>query len=299
MRLKVPDLVPIRLAMVAATNFREMALKEMPSISPMAMRLIGKLARVDVDVTEVSHLIERDVLLCSQILKSINSARYARRTQVTRVSDAVVLLGLARLRRLALGLSVSNLFKRLKTASGWSPLRFNFHSAAVAVMAEALADSMPAANGQGALVAALLHDVGKYAIAVNLHREYELIIDLWSSSGKPVDECESEILGFDHAELSGIMLARWDLPVSLQQGVFYHHRPEAAPPDPTNEGKVPLCRLLNVADRFVRYLGIDIEPATRIGVPAYSLEFPGFEVNEVEILARFQSEYSELSEAFR
>src|SRR4051812_24017521 len=132
--------------MMAAANLREAALKEMPSISPMAMRLIGKLARLDVEVTEVSHLIERDVLLCSQILRTVNSARYSRRVQITRVSEAVVLLGLARLRRLALGLSVSNLFKRLKTADGWSPLRFNFHSAAVSVMSEILADSVPVAN---------------------------------------------------------------------------------------------------------------------------------------------------------
>ena len=248
----------------------------MPAISPMAMRLIGKLTHFDVDFKEVAGLIEKDAILCSQLLKAVNSARYARRSTVDRVGDAVVLLGVGKLRKLALSFTVTNLFGRAKTATGWSPLRFNLHSAAVALMAEILAEHVPAANGEAAFIAALLHDVGKFAIAVNLAREYELIAELSSSSGRPIDECEREVLGFDHAELSGMMLARWQLPPYLQQAVFYHHRP--AESAEASDGSVKLSQLLECADRFVRYLGIAVEPVDPDRLPEFSLELPGHEL---------------------
>ncbi len=269
----------------------------MPKISPMAMRLIARLTRSDVDLGEVREIIEKDVVLCGQLLKTVNSARYARRTEINQVRDAVVLLGTGRLRRLALSLTVSNLFGRVKTAPGWSTLRFNFHSAAVAVMAELLAEAVPVSHGDGALVSALLHDVGKHAIAVNLQPEYELIAAMWTSSGKPIDECEREILGFDHAELGGLMLARWEIAAPLQQAVFYHHRPDQAPDG--GGGQISLSRLLHVADRFVRYLGISVEETAPERMPAYSLDVPGLRLTEPEILARFEVAYKDLAEAFR
>ena len=202
--------------MIAATNYRELALKNLPPISPMVMRLIGKLARVDVDLEEIGGLIDKDALLCAQLLRAVNSARYARRAEVSRVHEAVLLLGINKLRKLALSLTVSNLFGRLRPSPEWSPLRFNLHSAAVAILAEVIGRHIAVIGGDAVFVAALLHDVGKFAIAVNLPREYEKILQMQSSSGRVIAECERELLGFDHADLGGLMLARWELPTALQ-----------------------------------------------------------------------------------
>jgi len=260
----------------------------------MAMRLIGKLTHFDVDLLAISALIEKDVLLCGQLLRAVNSARFARRNTINRARDAVVMLGIGKLRKLALSLTVTNLFGRSKTAPGWSPLRFNLHSAAVGMMADGLARHTKAENLEIAFVGGLLHDIGKFAIALNLHREFEMIRQLRSSSGRDVAECEREVLGFDHAELSGMILARWELPIQLQHAVFYHHAPEASQPnDPPK-----LSAVLSTADQFVNYLTISVEPVDTETILSCSLEIPGAKVPTETILSEFKQEYAELAELF-
>ena len=39
---------------------------------------------------------------------------------------------------------------------------------------------------------------------------------------------EREILGFDHAELGGMLLRKWRFPESLEQAVWRHHAPATA-----------------------------------------------------------------------
>lgn len=275
--------------MPTATNYREAALRQLPAMSPMLMRLIGKLTRAEVDSAEVCSLIARDTVLCGQVLRAVNSARYARHRRVDRIDDAVLYLGIGKLRKLALGLSLSNIFGRTKTAACWSPLRFHLHSAGVAMMAEILSGYVSVPHGEAAFVAGLLHDVGKFAMALNLREEYTLVLNRWSSTGRTIVECETEILGIDHAEIGALMLARWRLSPELQRAVFYHHRPE---------GGVSLNHLLQLSDSFARYLGITVEQPLSEDKPDFLMELPGHELPVAEILAKFEAEYAELNELF-
>lgn len=258
------------------------------------MRLVGKLTRVDIDVREVVDLIGKDPVLCGQVLRAVNSARYARRAKVHRVEDAVNLVGIATLRKLALGCTVSSLFGQGKPSTSWSNLRFNLHSAAVAIFTEILAAHVPVANSEAAFVAGLLHDIGKFAIAINLKKEYEMILEMKSSSGRTLSECEHEIIGVDHAEISGLMLARWELPPYLHRAAFYHHRPDEA-----EQPKPSLSHLLNVSDQFIHHLGMSVEVCDTANLPECSLAVCGEELPREKVLAQFHDEYGELSEFFR
>lgn len=281
--------------MTTATQYRESAIEHLPALSPMALRLIGKLSRTEVDLCEVSSLIEKDAVLCAQLLRAVNSASHARTSAVNRVRDAVVLMGTGNLRKIALSVSVTNFMGRSRMARGWSPLRFNLHSAAVAILADILAEQVTAPDAAAAFVTGLLHDIGKFAIAINLQAEYELILQLRSSSGKSIDECERDILGVDHAELSSLALLRWEMPGTLQRAVLYHHRPDDEGDDATG---VHLSRIVHVADRFVHYLGISAEPPQLDPPLDGTLDLPGVDLPRADILARFEQKYKELSVLF-
>jgi HD-like signal output (HDOD) protein len=271
-----------------ATNFREAALNGMPKMSPSVMRLVAKLARFDVDWREISSVIEGDPVLCGQILRVVNSAEFGRRHSVSKINDAVTLLGMSRLRKISLGLTVTKLFSRNKMATGWSPLRFNAHSVAVASMTEILADFVPVEHSDSAFVAGLLHDTGKLAVAASLRDQYEMILSLWSSSDRSMQSCERDVLDTDHAELSGLILARWELPAFLQRAVHDHHQPR----------EVDLSWLVQQADEFVRYLGMLVEPPDLRPLPDYQLHIPGYDIPQPEILARFRIEFEELNKMF-
>jgi HD-like signal output (HDOD) protein len=260
----------------------------MPKMSPSVMRLVAKLARFDVDWREISSVIEGDPVLCGQILRVVNSAEFGRRHSVSKINDAVTLLGMSRLRKISLGLTVTKLFSRNKMATGWSPLRFNAHSVAVASMTEILADFVPVEHSDSAFVAGLLHDTGKLAVAASLRDQYEMILSLWSSSDRSMQSCERDVLDTDHAELSGLILARWELPAFLQRAVHDHHQPR----------EVDLSWLVQQADEFVRYLGMLVEPPDLRPLPDYQLHIPGYDIPQPEILARFRIEFEELNKMF-
>ncbi len=286
--MKISGAGPIRAAVKTAAHFRDTAVNGVPKMSPSVMKLVAKLAHFDVDFREISQIIERDPLLCGQILRVVNSAESARRQTISKISEALIILGTSRLRKIALGLTVTNLFSRTKMASGWSPLRFNTHSVAVASMTEILAEFVPLPNADSAFVAGLLHDTGKLAIAANLQDQYATILGLWSCSGRPIHDCEQEILDSDHAEISGLILARWELPAFLQRAVYDHHHPR--------EGD--LSWLIQQADEFVRYLGITVEPPGLRSLPEFNFHFPGMELPQAEILRRFRLEFDQLSKVF-
>lgn len=257
-------------------------------MSPSVMRLVGKLAHFDVEFAEISQIIEHDPILCGQILRYVNSAASGSRQEISKISRAVTVLGTSRLRKIALGLTVTKLFSRTRMAASWSTLRFNSHSVAVASMSEILARFVPVPHADSAFVAGLLHDTGKLAVAATLRETYETVLQLWSASGRTMESCEREILDCDHAEISGLILARWQLPDFLQRAVSDHHQPQ--------EGELSL--LVQQADAFVRYLGISVEPADARPLPDFELHIAGHDLPQAEILQQFRNEFDELIRMF-
>src|SRR5207302_5583876 len=113
---------------IAPPNMREQALKSLdrlPQLSPTVGRLLSKLAFRDVDFDELTEVVSRDTLLCGHILRTVNSAGFARARTINSVQQAMTLLGLGRLRRIALGYSVTSLFSKIRMPSAWSRTRFN------------------------------------------------------------------------------------------------------------------------------------------------------------------------------
>src|SRR5947209_14262397 len=127
---------------VVPPTLRDHALKSLdrlPPLSPSVGSLLAKIAFKNVNLEELSDVVSRDTLLCGHILRTVNSAGFARARTVTSVQRAMALLGLSRLRRLAVSFSVTNLFSKVRTPQSWSRTRFNLHSAATAILAESIA----------------------------------------------------------------------------------------------------------------------------------------------------------------
>jgi HD-like signal output (HDOD) protein len=265
----------------------------------MMAQLVARLARRNCTVAELQQLIERDALLTAQILRLANSAAFARMQPIHSVQHAITMVGIGAIRRFAFGSSISNLFSRFRTAPSFSMTRFNLHSVATGTLAELISDVVPVESPDGAFIAGLLHDVGKLLIAINLPKQYEEILALAAIRHDPLIECERDILGTDHAELSGMAIARWELMEPIQWGAHYHHEPnspaalERSPPH-----KISLSLALHKADAFVNHLGMSVLPSTPLAGEIPSLDFPAFRVSTEKILSRFEPELRGLAELF-
>jgi HD-like signal output (HDOD) protein len=229
------------------------SLGSLPPFSPILTRLLATLAEEDVSFAALGDLIEKDTVVAANILHLVNSALYARRGNVSSVRHAVSLLGTNKLRNAVLGMSIARVWNRVKMPSIWSMARFNMHSAAVAVLSDLLAQRMPVEYPEGAFVAGLLHDVGRLLIALALPQDFGRVLDLYNAGGRPWLDCELELLGFVHPDLSAAALQVWKLPVEIQTAVRDHHNPP-----PASAQEIPLSRLVDAANQYVNSAGISI-----------------------------------------
>jgi HD-like signal output (HDOD) protein len=288
--------------MQCVLSTREQTLKSLdrlPKFSPMMAQLLARFTQRNCDAKALADVVAKDALLSGQVLRLANSASLGRKHSIHTVQHAIAVIGVGPMRRFALGTSLTNLFSRTKTAAGFSVTRFNLHSVATATLVELIADELPVRDGENAFISGLLHDVGKMLIAISLHKEFESVLGYASVTRKPMLDCERHILGTDHAELSGIAIARWDLPQPVQAAAFYHHEPERARRLEDASGKIGLCNVVNKADAFINYLGMSVLPPTAPPAIPPNLEFEGHAYNVDRLLQRFQLEWKRLGDLFR
>ncbi len=273
------------------------SLNKLPVMSASAGRLLGRLSRRDYDLAEVAALIETDSVLSAQVVQSANSAAFNRAYQVESVRHAIVMVGVGTVRRFALVRTVANLFSRRPRAHLFSMIRFNLHSVAVAAMMELLANEVPLDDAEGAFLAGLFHDVGSLLIAVALPEQYESVQAAASVNQEHLVDCEREILGTDHAELSALALERWGLAENLQTAAAFHHAPQALPE--TAKSGVPLSLAIHRADALIDALGMSIEPPRVTDQPAPSIGFAGHTLNQDRLLERFAEEWKAVDAMLR
>jgi HD-like signal output (HDOD) protein len=238
------------------------SLGQLPPFSPVLNKLLASLAREDVSFAELSQLIEKDTVLSGNVLRLVNSAAYARRGEVNSITHAITVLGLSKLRNLVLGLSIARMWVGVKTPPAWSHARFNLHSIATAILTDQLSQHLTVSYPEGAFVAGLFHDFGKMLIAISMPAEFQEIAEMHQLGARPWWECEREVLGLDHARVSVMALAEWNLPTPIQRAVAFHHHSLDNPHYQTEKGDAQfhLSELLEKADRIVNGMGHVVMP---------------------------------------
>jgi HD-like signal output (HDOD) protein len=277
------------------------ALSDLPPFPVVLNRLLASLAEEDVPFAKIGDLIEKDTVISGNVLRMVNSALYARRGTVNSVRHALSLIGVEKVRNVVLGMSITRLWSKIKTPSSWSTARFNKHSAEVAALSDCLVQRLPVNYGEGAFVGGLLHDVGRLLIALSLTPQHDAIAELHQRTGRPICDCESELLGFTHGELSADALISWNIPAPICTAVLYHHRPSADTSE-IGAGEVRLSRIVSVADEYVNSIGESILPRAVAGRgpdPAL-IESLGLDHEQAEaLLEEFSTEREVMSEFFR
>ncbi len=238
---------------------------------------------------DLATIVEKDAVLAGNVLKLVNSALYARSGTVNSVRYAISIIGLNKLRNLALSLSVAKLWKQVKTPRAWSQAAFNQHSLATAVMADLLAQRLNVRYPEGGFTGGLLHAMGKMMIATGLPDQFGEILNLYqNSSSMTMEEAEFQVIGCCHAELCAAALGQWKLPPDIQEAVGNQHDPR-----PNLADQMDLSRLVAEAHHVVNLVGITIPACAspHKGTPEEALAHLGLSVHSEKILADFDAEF--------
>jgi putative nucleotidyltransferase with HDIG domain len=195
-----------------------------------------------VDVDKIVETISYDKSLAAQCLRMANSALYRQRGDVAQVRDAVLTLGLWRIRDLAFSCNLPLMFSNLNCVV---PKEFFWrHSLATAYIAEKLATEFLGSKNQQVYLAGLLHDIGILINALLFPDDFHLIMQEAVHERSSVFAIEKRILGFTHAESGRVLADLWRLPIEVAEVIEFHHCPEMQ--STTNE----ITKIVNVASQL-------------------------------------------------
>lgn len=219
----------------------------LPSLPSTYSELVSILNEDDVSVHEIGELVATDVSMTTKLLQLLNSSFFGLPNRIECPLTAVKLLGVKLIKPLILSTGVFAQFEG-KSVDGFNLQRFMDHSIAVSNLANqiALVEYGESAVVEEALLAGLLHDVGKLILVDNLPEEYGKALRLSREQQIPLCDAERELIGSTHAEIGAYLLSLWSFQNEVVEAVAYHHNPLKS-----NVSSPSLLATIHIADALI------------------------------------------------
>lgn len=180
---------------------------------------------------DLQRIISHDPALVSRILKAVNSSFYGLRSHIESVERAIVLLGFASVRNIAVTATIGNLFSHQNLCDDFTARDLWTHCVAVAAAAREMARKISVPLAEQAFLAGLLHDVGVLVELQVCPQKLSQICHLAKSSGIPFNMIELDQLGCNHEELGAALSQKWGFPEFCRAAAGCHHFPDMAEPE--------------------------------------------------------------------
>jgi putative nucleotidyltransferase with HDIG domain len=200
--------------------------QHLPPAPKILPQLLALLSRDNIDSSQVVDLMMYDPALTAAALQLCNCAYFAA-APASDLSEAVARLGFQRIYQLVAAVSGARLLSSAQKGYGIDEGELWKHSVASAVAAQLIAEKL-GDDPNLVYTCALLHDLGKIVLATGLEKIYGKIIEDVEKNQQSLLEAEKKLLGVQHAEIGGRLLARWKFPANIVSAVCYHHDPAAA-----------------------------------------------------------------------
>jgi putative nucleotidyltransferase with HDIG domain len=225
--------------------------RQLPAPSASLLR-VSALARDErSSASDFEQAIRPDPALTANVLRIANSAYFGLRCRAESIRHAVALLGVRRIAEVASAAALAPIIPACVPGYEMSASDFWRHSVAVAVLAERTAAALKLDRCDGLFTAALLHDVGKLAIASFVASASGEILAR-SRDGETLVRAEHHVLGLDHAEVGAAVAEAWCLPDAAAAAARWHHAPGQAPEGSDRRA----VDVVHLADALAHALGL-------------------------------------------
>ncbi len=208
-------------APMAASLMDRLASLSIPTPDPVAFRILELGSNPDAGIREYAAVLRSDPACVARLLRLANSAFCAQRTSVTTIERACMLLGVGRVRAVALGIHLS------RAAQGSTPDAFTRQVWGESLFRACLATSLsklsnPTYQGE-AFVIGLLLDVG-VSLLTRLFPGLYPTRESRDLSPAVRAAWEREHLGVSHADVAAALTLMWKLPDLLAFPIAHHHQ---------------------------------------------------------------------------
>ena len=181
------------------------ALGDLPSLPRTYHALTMALADPDTSIQKIAGIVELDVGISAKILQLVNSAFFGIARSITNIQNAVSYLGISTLKSLVLSVEVFRVFAPKSPLPGFSLDDLQRHARHTSYIAARL--PVPKHLVEIAMVAGMLHDVGKLVMAWKLPDRFKKLMAEARRSNAPCTKWKRENMGSATPRLGPIS---WD-----------------------------------------------------------------------------------------
>lgn len=210
------------------TLMRRLGDSSVPTLPEVAVKVIHLVSNPNSTLKHFVDVVQNDQALTGRLLRSANSAAFAQRQPVTQLQRAMVLLGLDRLKAMALGFHLSKAAS--SDESGFSFKRLWTYSIFRAWTAFRLTEYFDRTITGESFIVGLMLDAGIPMMPKLIGESYQKVVNTEDIPQKQY-LCEVNGLEFTHVDVIAALGKMWKLPPMLLKPMMAHHTsPDAMNP---------------------------------------------------------------------
>jgi len=258
---------------------------DIPSLPTVAVKALELINSDSSSIDELEKIISRDQSFSARLLRIANSPYYGMNRRIDTISSGVMLIGFNTMKSLVVAASLKDMHRKF----GLFEQKLWEHSLGVSVASSLLARVSKLAQPEEALVAGLIHDVGKTILNNSIPDQYALITQKVYEEGRQYKDVETKLLGYTHCDVGGLIARKWKLPKNLEIVIQYHHAQTL--PIFEDSSFESLCQIVNVADAVCLSQHIGMKGPENIKIHYSTLGFG--EAGFKKVLDLFITTYAE------
>lgn len=175
----------------------------LPTLPEVALQIRDEINTDSIDATRVANTVTRDASLSVKLLQIANSPLYRGNQTIDNIKSAIARLGFSQIRNLVSSLVMKQMFQTIdkvldqKFHDCWN------HSVEVAALACVLARHFDQIDPDQAMLAGLVHDIGKLPLLTQINKYSKSSFDEVS-----LDKLIANL----HPKVGGKILEKWEFP---------------------------------------------------------------------------------------
>lgn len=225
---------------------------DIPAVPIVAFKVLRLIENPNSTLEDIQKAITADQAMATKILKIANSAFYGARRSIDTISDAITIIGFNTVKNVVLAISTREVYKGF----GLFEQKLWEHSLGVSIASGLMAGEISFVKREEAIVAGLLHDIGKAILNNSQPEKYSIVNQAVYEKIKPYAFFEKEVFGFDHSDVGYLLAEKWGFPELLCNVILKHHTwssDESFSGDPFEN---LLCLIVALADALCVRLGV-------------------------------------------
>lgn len=269
-------------------------IREIPTLPEVARIAISKTLSMEKTVDEIASIIKENPSLTLRILKIANSPMYTAGKRISKMRDAIILLGYKTIKSLILSISIRDIFAD-RDSEWFNYGAFWIHSIATAVIAEEIGKTIRLKPDEDVYSIGLLHDIGKAVLLISEEKGYRKVVESIQEKKCTFREAEQSLFNFDHTDVASFLFQYWEIPEHLIIPVREHH----SEPDELAEHPHQPTYIVALANEIAHLGGFGTHPAEPpYEVTALLIERLGLNQSDLErILTGLREHLSAYAEA--